>query len=396
MTYSLFILLYQLAFSCFLPFSPKARKRYKGIKNIRFPEKHKKRIWMHCASAGEYEQCIPLIREIRKNSDTEICISFFSPSGMEYYQLNPLADFSFYLPFDTKKNAKKIVGDLQPDYVIWVKYEFWQNIIRQLALNKIPCDLIFTDLKHIEKKVWIERNRIYHLLPYFNKIYSTSGGSNYTGNYTLINDGKWSQSLQNIQTKFHDSIIEEFTQNANTIILGSAHYSDAELLARFLSQNSSDLKWLIVPHETDDQSIRAIQKLFPSSALLSGGKVPSSVLIIDKTGILKYVYRFADIAWIGGGFDKSIHNALEAAAYKIPLISGPQLKGMNEAEILREKGVLHVFENDQELKTIIEQIFATEPEFYHKKIESLYNKNAVDNYSISIIDDMNSHLFPVN
>lgn len=394
MTYQIFILLYQLTFNCFAFFSPKLKKRHLGLKENQYPIKTQKRIWFHCASAGEYEQCIPLIHEIRKNLEIEIAISFFSSSGIEYYSINPLADFVFYLPYDTKENAKKTIKSLQPDYVIWVKYEFWQNFLRELYLRKIPCDLIFTDLKHIEKKVWIEKNRIYRLLPHFNKVYSISDFSNHIENYTLINDGKWHQSLQNIQVEFHDSIIEEFTQNAKTIILGSAHYSDAELLAKFISKNRSPIKWLIVPHETDKQSIREIRDLFPASALLSENIQPDSVLIIDRTGILKYVYRFADIAWIGGGFDKSIHNALEAAAYKIPLVSGPHLQGMNEAEILQKNGVLHVFENHQEFKAIIEQIFTTDPELYREKIESLYHENAVDNYSTSIIQNIRTVLFP--
>ena len=110
-------------------------------------------------------------------------------------------------------------------------------------------------------------------------------------------------------------------------------------------------------------------------------------------GVLKYLYRFANIAWIGGGFDKSIHNALEAAAYGLPMISGSNLAGANEAKILKNEKVLMTFHDVEELETVLENIQNSNPIFYKKTLQDLYKKNAVDNYSTLIIDDIQKQLF---
>ena len=160
MIYNLFIYFYQFLFSISRYISPKIQERYLGIHSNYFPLKSKKRVWIHCASAGEYEQTIPLIQSLREQFPVEIFISFFSPSGMNYYNLSHTVDFVFYLPFDTPHQAKKLVKEIQADYIIWVRYEFWQNILNEIFKEKIPCDLLFADLQKIEKKSWIERNRI--------------------------------------------------------------------------------------------------------------------------------------------------------------------------------------------------------------------------------------------
>lgn len=394
MAYHIFILFYQLLFSCFQFLSKKHRKRYIGIKEIKFPPYTQKRVWIHCASAGEYEQMIPLIQSIRKNYQVEICISFFSPSGVEFYELNPLADFIFYLPFDTPGNAQNLIETLQPDYVLWVKYEFWQNIISEIRRRNIPCDLIFADLRHIEEKMWIERNRIFRLLKRFSDIYSTTPPEHLTIKYHLINDGKWKQSIENKNASFHDNIFSDFIGKSPVIIIGSAHKKDLLILSKFLKKHSEpQLKWIIVPHETDSVTIRKIQESLSFSVLYSQYQTGNSFLIVDKTGILKYIYRYARFAWIGGGFDKSVHNTLEAAAYGIPVISGPNLKGMHEAEILYKAGMLSTFRNEDELNRLLSSILKKEAAYFNNLAQDIYKKNAADNYSTSIINNIQSQLF---
>ena len=105
-------------------------------------------------------------------------------------------------------------------------------------------------------------------------------------------------------------------------------------------------------------------------------------------GVLKYLYQYANIAWIGGGFDKSIHNTLEAAAYGLPMISGPNLAGANEAKILKSEKVLLTFHNVEELGSALKNFQNSDTNFYKNTLQDLYKKNAVDNYSTIIIDNI--------
>lgn len=394
MIYNFIIYLYQFLFFILKSFSKKHQERYIGINSIHIPEKSKKRIWIHCASAGEYEQCIPLIQSIQENVSLEIIISFFSSSGMKYYILSSTGDFAFYLPFDTPHHAQKLVKEIQADYVIWVRYEFWENILNTIFKENIPCDLIFADLQKIEKKSSIEKSRILKLLPQFSNIYSVNAPKDLHLKYQLIHDGKWQQSLKNTAQEFEDSKIQDFIQNQTCIILGSAHLTDIQVLAEYLKlYPNNSYKWLIVPHEIDEKNITKIQSLLPTSAIYNQINSNSSILIIPQLGVLKYLYRYANIAWIGGGFDKSIHNALEAAAYGLPMISGPNIIGSNEAEILKNEKVLLNFSNVAEMASALENIQQAECNFYPKKLQDLYKKNAVDNYSTIIIDNIREELF---
>jgi 3-deoxy-D-manno-octulosonic-acid transferase len=237
MIYNLFIYLYRYLFFVSKNFSPKNQERHLGLQSNQFPSKSIKRIWIHCASAGEYEQAIPLIESLKAHFSIEIFVSFFSPSGMSYYHLFPKADYVFYLPFDTPHQAKKIVENIQADYVIWVRYEFWENILHTIFEKNIPCDLIFVDLQKIEKKSWIEKSRILKLLPLFSNIYSINSPQKIQISHHLIHDGKWQQSLKNASKHFEDVKIQEFCQDQTCIIIGSAHMSDIEILSEYLKKN---------------------------------------------------------------------------------------------------------------------------------------------------------------
>jgi len=109
-------------------------------------------------------------------------------------------------------------------------------------------------------------------------------------------------------------------------------------------------------------------------------------------GSLKYLYRFADIAWIGGGLDKSIHNALEASAYKIPLVSGPKIQGMPEAKVLQDKNILHTFKNSNELEELLSTLLKQDKSALQKNIERLYLQKSEDNYSSLILSDIQRQL----
>jgi 3-deoxy-D-manno-octulosonic-acid transferase len=61
-------------------------------------------------------------------------------------------------------------------------------------------------------------------------------------------------------------------------------------------------------------------------------------LIIDSFGLLSSVYRYGDIAYIGGGFGKGIHNILEAAVYGIPVLFGPHYQKFKEAKEMIASG----------------------------------------------------------
>jgi len=79
-------------------------------------------------------------------------------------------------------------------------------------------------------------------------------------------------------------------------------------------------------------------------------------LIIDNIGMLSSLYQYADVAFIGGGFGVGIHNTLEAAAFGLPVIFGPNYDRFKEAkDLISIKGGYSI--NDEpELKSTVAYI----------------------------------------
>ena len=94
----------------------------------------------------------------------------------------------------------------------------------------------------------------------------------------------------------------------------------------------------------------------------------SNVLIIDSIGLLSVLYKYANIAFIGGGFTKGIHNVLEAIVFRVPVIIGPNHHKSYEASKLIELEYIKVVNNYDEFKNSIEELKMTKiSEDYIKK-----------------------------
>ena len=136
--YNFGLLLYVWAIRLVAPRHQKARLWLEGRKDLfrRMREAidpSARIVWVHVASLGEFEQGRPIIEQIRKTRpEYKILVTFFSPSGYEIRKNYKGADYIFYLPLDTPRNARRFLDIARPEIAIFVKYEFWLNLLREL------------------------------------------------------------------------------------------------------------------------------------------------------------------------------------------------------------------------------------------------------------------------
>eukprot|EP01035_Chromulina_nebulosa_P066511 gene66511-91051_t len=160
----------------------KARKWVAGRKNIfeqiqhTLPAKTKKRLWLHVASLGEFEQGLPVIEKFDRN-EWEIIATFFSPSGYEYRHKHSAIDFAFYLPPDTTGNASRFLDGVQPDMVLFVKYDFWFHYLTQTKQRNIPLYLVSALFR--QNQPFFKKYNGLHLqmLHSFNHVFTQDEGS---------------------------------------------------------------------------------------------------------------------------------------------------------------------------------------------------------------------------
>jgi 3-deoxy-D-manno-octulosonic-acid transferase len=358
--YSIAIYLYALVIRVAAMFNAKAKKWIDGRKNIFSELKQKIHtsthpvIWFHCASLGEFEQGRPVIEQLKRDhADIRIILTFFSPSGYEIRKNYAEADYVFYLPADTPSNAKKFIRIVKPAAVFFVKYEFWFNYLNELKNNAIPTYLIsgiFRKEHYFFKGYasWFRKQ-----LEAFNHFYLQDEQSkqllNKIGykNATVAGDTRFDRVLEISRNIKKIPLIELFKQQSPVFIAGSTWDPDEELLAGF-DFAAAGFKLIIAPHEISEPRIQAIASRFSKNAVryseATADNVRSTdVLIIDNIGMLSSIYQYGTVALIGGGFGKGIHNILEAAAFGLPVIFGPNYKKFEEAkELVHLRGAFAV------------------------------------------------------
>ncbi len=325
---------------------------------------------MHCASLGEFEQGRPVIERMKKEwPSIPVVISFFSPSGFEIRKNYSVADKIIYLPVDTPKNAKKIIDEINPALVIWVKYEYWMNCLNELKKRKIPVLLIAGIFRHNQPffkwygRLWVKTLSAFEHLFVQNKESIFQLDKIGIKNASISGDTRFDRVIEIAEhIEFIDGI-EKFKQNKKLIIAGSTWNKDEALLAE-LSNENPEINFIIVPHEIHQNNLNRIKKTFKNAAFFSDWVkkqtdwVGVNVLIVDSIGLLASIYKYADITYIGGGFQKGIHNTLEAAVYGKPIIFGPRYHKFAEAiELINKKGAFSV-NNFAELKKTTDYLFS--------------------------------------
>jgi 3-deoxy-D-manno-octulosonic-acid transferase len=344
--YNLTINLYYFAILISSLFNSKAKKWIKGrrrlFQKINIPG-DEKIIWVHCASLGEFEQGRPLIEAIKdKHSEYKIVLTFFSPSGYEIRNNYPLADYVYYLPLDTPPNARNFIQKIHPEIIIFVKYEFWYHYIHTANRQNIPIYLISGIFRESQ---WFFKwyGQFYKkMLLYFKHIFVQNEHSKsllhryHINHVSVAGDTRYDRVLKISRSVKHIPEAEQFKQGALTLIAGSTWPKDEALLIHFLNEMDPEIKCIIAPHEINKSHINEmVQRIHKKTVLFSTLSVSSAmeadVLIIDNIGMLSSLYQYGEIAYIGGGFGKGIHNILEAATFGMPVVFGPNHQKFDEA-----------------------------------------------------------------
>ena len=375
--YNIAIYLYLAAINVASLFNKKAKRWINGRKNqfelLKPKIKQEDRIfWFHASSLGEFEQGRPVMEKVKKEfPQIKILLTFFSPSGYEIRKNYEVADYVFYMPIDTKKNAVKFIDVVKPEMVFFIKYEFWFNYIDCLFKKNIPVyffSVIFRKDQYFFKWYgsWF-RQKLKKINWFFVQNIDSIDllKSIQIDNVSLCGDTRFDRVFEVTQNKKSFPLIEKFCGKSKIVLAGSSWPADEDILAEYSKTSDPEVKFIIAPHEIDKEHIESIiQKLkapFIKYSEISGDNITDKkVLIVDCIGILLHLYQYASFAYVGGGFGKSIHNILEAATFGKPVIFGPNFNKFQEAKDLIKLGGAFKIRNYDDLRTISDKFLSNE------------------------------------
>ena len=369
--YNLSVFLYAAGIRLAAIWNQKARLWIQGRKAFPSVSCSQKSIWMHCASLGEFEQGRPVLEEMKKNyPGYPVVVSFFSPSGYEIRKNYPGADNIIYLPVDTKANAEKLVKQINPALVLWVKYEYWYHYLAVLKRNHIPVVLvsgIFRESQPFFKwygGIWRTMLGFFtHLFVQNEPSLSLLRSIGMDHNTALAGDTRFDRVIEIAEKKEPVPHITGFIGNHPVLVAGSTWEDDEVVLIHYVKLHP-EIKFIIAPHEIDAANLKDVKKEFAHAVFyselgnISNLPVQTNVLIIDNIGMLSRLYQYAHITYIGGGFGSDgIHNSLEAAVYGKPVIFGPVYQKFAEANDLVQRGGAFSIENALELEALLNRLF---------------------------------------
>ena len=332
-------------------------------------------LWFHAASLGEFEQGRPLMEKIRAQyPEYRIILTFFSPSGYEVRKNYEGADIICYLPFDKPRNVLKFLDLAQPKMAFFIKYEFWKNYLDELHKRRIPTYSVSSIFRKNQVFFQWYGGTYRNVLKNFDHLFVQNEMSKRflakigITRVTVVGDTRFDRVKQ-IQDQAKElPIVERFKGDSPTFVAGSSWGPDEDLFIEYFNQRP-DMKLIIAPHVIDESHLNEIISKLKRPYRRYTEATEANVqevdcLIIDCFGLLSSIYRYGEVAYIGGGFGVGIHNILEAAVYGIPVLFGPKYdKFMEARQLIDCKGAYSIQEYSQ-LESLIDRFFS-EPEFYH-------------------------------
>ena len=383
--YRLFLLFYPLLAKLISPFNEKAKHWVDGqvhvweevsalCSQIKGPI-----IWVHCASYGEFEQGFPIISALKKTYPShQIWVTFFSPSGYLHRKPHPAVDFVSYLPLDGPTAATKWMEMVQPKCIVFIKYEFWYYYLKLAAVNKIPTFLASAIFRPDQIFFKLYGGFYRAMLQLFTGILVQDIQSKNLiapllkdTHLHISGDTRFDRVLDIAATKKTIDWVSKLA-DGKIIVAGSTWEDDHQIIGSVLAHwdQLEQCNWIIVPHHVDANSIAECRIHFPKAITLTELLASKqhftlpTIIIIDQIGILRSIYQYAYISYVGGGFGKDgVHNVLEPAAFGKPVIWGSNDSKYREAIGLRNIGGGFAIQNAEALIDQIQLLIDVEKDY---------------------------------
>ena len=306
-------------------------------------------VWFHVSSRGGFEQSRPMIERMHAtHPEYRIVLTFFPPSGYELAKNYQQVDAVCYLPFDTRRNVKHFLDILQPKMAFFIKCEFWLNCLAELKRRSIPVYSISSVFENRRSMLGIVGARLRLALHCFTHLFVQDDKSKENlksigiNNVSVVGNTRFDRVVRVLEQARQIPLLEVFGEDARVFVAGCSERDDEAVYMPYFNKKA-DWKLIILPNRIDDERIKAIEEQYEGTCVRYTRATMENIrnarcVIIDSSDLLPVVYKYADLAFIGGSFGRGAHNVLDAAVYGVPLLIGPECNHSYEAHRLFECG----------------------------------------------------------
>lgn len=368
-------------------FHPKAKKWILGrripLSSYQVPD-NKEVVWFHCASLGEFDQGLPVMNAYKESfPDSFLIVTFFSPSGMEFYnKRDHRVDLALYLPLDTKIKARKFVDHFNPRMVFFVKYEFWYNHLKCARRNGAGIYGVSSLFRPSHRFFKWYGGFFRKALRLFDHFYAQDQRSKDLLNsigidqVTVTGDTRYDRMIAVKERSTENEIIRTFVEEKPVLILGSSWTIDEEILVPALFELRRKFKIIIAPHDVSEKHIEQIAAEFDNDVerYTNFRNLGKDILILDTIGQLTNAYQYADLAYIGGGFTGKLHNILEPGAFGIPIFFGPKFSRFPEAQLFLDHEVAYTIEDSFSFEKAVEEALKRRAQI-NERLSQIFARN---------------------
>lgn len=343
---------------------------------VELPALPKNALWFHAASMGEVKAISVLAPRLAEKLDKDFFITTSTATGKK--EALKITKNVSLMPVDFYPFVKKLIEQAKPAMLINAETEIWPAAFHLADKYGIPVymasarmsqgtfslykklspltEYIFRGVRKVLCQTEADAERYRRLKGLENKVYVT-------GNL------KYDQTAAAKENTEIKELIRIFNPDSKPLFTaGCTHPEEEETILEGYKKAIADipgLKLIIAPRHLEQISVtkRNIERsglscsLWPDMPAAETEK--SSVLLINRTGILQALYSCSTVCFVGGTLDKTGgHNLLEPSLFSKPVLFGPNYrtaKAAGDALIKNKGGFIISTANDltEKLKALV-------------------------------------------
>ncbi len=330
-------------------FTGKSRPRLRDRMGFNLPELPQDGIWIQAVSVGEVELARRLITELRRESpELPLFVTATTATGLDLARRSFGKEVPvFPCPLDLAGPVRRVLKAARPRLLVLVETELWPEMLYQSGRRGIPVAVVNARLSEGSFAGYLRvASRLRSLLAPLALVLARTeaDGERFAGLGVPVDrisvSGNVKYDLEPDERPLEWAEAVRAAAGGRPIVVAGSTMEgeEAQVLDAVAKLGADGAAPFLILAPRHPERFDAVARILGERGLVfsrrSGGEaIPpgADVFLLDTIGELSRAYRLAQVAFIGGSLAPTGgHNPLEAAAWGVPVLSGPHVHNFLE------------------------------------------------------------------